>query len=298
MTKEEGKENLTLTSTLHGLFMEESADSLATTEKELGCESCPADMDSAITGQLFVERNCNTCSCPSTAGPANTTLSAPGDIQTEVAEKLPPPTTCTCDQADVHPSTENQDLPQSCISTITDMDCPVCFNKYDIYRVPKQLSCKHTFCIVCLKLLTRHEEATWLISCPVCRASTAVFGGLINTLPNQESLMSRLEYPAPVERTDNKGKFIGQYHPGPEEETQGSLKVAAKRLVALLLILLILLIIILQFVYSGMLKWVLGFFLGVVGIITVLLCFNQSCSIKAISKSSTHQKDNYIISTV
>lgn len=59
-----------------------------------------------------------------------------------------------------------------------------------------------------------------------------------------------------------------------DEERNGRQWTAAKRLVVLLLMLLIVLIVVLQFIYTGVMKWVLGLALGVVVIITVLLCFN------------------------
>ncbi|XP_056398782.1 E3 ubiquitin-protein ligase RNF186 [Hyla sarda] len=185
-------------------------------------------------------------------------------------------------------------------SFLTDMDCPVCFCRYDIYRVPKELSCKHNFCAVCLKLLVRNEVGTWRVVCPVCRVPTTVFGGLVCTLQNQESLMSRLENPKPrakvpepsgtpevAVRLDGHGLAWDRG----DVERRGNLTIAARRLVILLLILLILLIIILQFVYTGIMKWVLGSILGVVVIITVLLCFNPNCRM-SLPRADGQQKDN------
>uniref|UniRef100_A0A8C0V3M1 Ring finger protein 186 n=1 Tax=Cyanistes caeruleus TaxID=156563 RepID=A0A8C0V3M1_CYACU len=74
-----------------------------------------------------------------------------------------------------------------------DMDCMICFNKYSIYRVPKLLDCQHAFCAVCLKLILRKEENTWIITCPLCRKPTFVSGGLIRTLQNKEDILERLE---------------------------------------------------------------------------------------------------------
>lgn len=189
-------------------------------------------------------------------------------------------------------------------SFLTDMDCPICFSRYDINRVPKELSCKHNFCAVCLKLLIRTEVGAWQIVCPVCRLPTPVFGGLVCTLQNQESLISRLENPKPrAEVLEPSGipempvrlDDHGQYDLG--DERHGNLTIAARRLIILLLILLILLIIILQFVYTGIMKWVLGFLLGVVVIITVLLCFNPNCRM-SLPRAASPQKDNDVVSTV
>ncbi|CAN2388021.1 Ring finger protein 186 [Pristimantis euphronides] len=193
-----------------------------------------------------------------------------------------------------HPSPTHG--PDSCL---TDMDCPVCFSRYDIYRVPKELSCKHNFCAVCLKLLIHNEVGTWHIVCPVCRAPTPVFGGLVCTLQNQESLMSRLENPKPKPQVLDPSRTAemairldghNQFDLG-DDERHGNLRMAARRLVILLLILLILLIIILQFICTGIMKWVLGFTLGVVVIITVLLCFNPYCRI-SLPRVDNQEKDN------
>uniref|UniRef100_A0A8C5Q7G4 RING-type domain-containing protein n=1 Tax=Leptobrachium leishanense TaxID=445787 RepID=A0A8C5Q7G4_9ANUR len=149
---------------------------------------------------------------------------------------------------------------------LTDMDCSVCFNKYNIYRVPKRLSCNHDFCSECLKRLIRNEAERWVIICPVCRASTAVFGGLVCTLKNKESFMPRLENHDVLLPTKNAGpsqrpNFICRLEIAPRDnhsdESQGNTRTAARRVMSLCLILLIVLIIILQFVYGGIMKWVL-----------------------------------------
>ncbi|XP_077113525.1 E3 ubiquitin-protein ligase RNF186 [Ranitomeya variabilis] len=205
---------------------------------------------------------------------------------------------------DVPPPEWVQDPPASPhngpISSLTDMDCPVCFSRYDVCRVPKELSCKHNFCAACLKLLICRDLGTWRITCPVCRAPTPVFGGLVCTLQNQESLMSRLENPKPkVEPSGTPPLAVTpDRHCDPsDDEPHGNLRIAARRLVILLLILLILLVIILHFLYSGIMKWVLGFLLGVVLIITVLLCFNPYCKMSP-PRADSHQKDNHVVSTV
>ncbi|XP_053546897.1 E3 ubiquitin-protein ligase RNF186 [Bombina bombina] len=204
-------------------------------------------------------------------------------------------------QVNKSPSIEKQDISDSFVATLTEMDCPVCFSSYDIHRVPKQLSCKHSFCVVCLKLLVQQENGVWLITCPICRAPTVVFGGLICTLQNKESLMSRLSSPdhmASLRKHDSPCRLVTNGGRNVAEENSQNIQIAAKRLIALLLTLLILLVIILQFVYTGIIKWVLGFILGVVVIVTVLICFNPNCRIKLPKTSANLQKDNYIVSAV
>ncbi|KAM5125188.1 E3 ubiquitin-protein ligase RNF186 [Mantella aurantiaca] len=203
---------------------------------------------------------------------------------------------------DLKPSSAKVETPNPCLA---DMDCPICFSKYDIYRLPKELSCQHSFCAICLKLLIRNEAGTWMITCPICRASTNVFGGLVCTLQNQELLMSRLQNPelkvTPPEPARSPEMVVRLDHVGvtwtSDEERNGRQWTAAKRMVILLLMLLIVLIIILQFIYNGIMKWMLGFALGVVVIITVLLCFNPYWKIRFLCAAS-QQKDDQTTATV
>ncbi|XP_073425929.1 E3 ubiquitin-protein ligase RNF186 [Dendrobates tinctorius] len=214
---------------------------------------------------------------------------------------VPPPESVQDQQASLH-DTDPASSQNGPISSLTDMDCPVCFSRYDVCRVPKELSCKHSFCTACLKLLICNDLGIWRITCPICRAPTPVFGGLVCTLPNQESLMSRLENPKPkVEPSGTPPLVVKPDHYGhcdlSDDEPHGNLRIAARRLVILLLILLILLVIILHFLYTGIMKWVLGFTLGVVMIITVLLCFNPYCKMSP-PRLESQQKNNNTVSTV
>ncbi|KAM9299560.1 E3 ubiquitin-protein ligase RNF186 [Gastrophryne carolinensis] len=173
------------------------------------------------------------------------------------------------------PSVEKAESANFCL---TDMDCPICFNGYHADRVPKELACGHVFCARCLKLLVRNEAGTWLVPCPVCRAPTSVFGGLVGTLQNRETLMGRLQ--DPEVSTPGGAKLPGPDHASADDGRNGGLRTAAMRLVILLLMLVIVLVIVLQFLCTGIIKWVLGFILGVVVIVTVLLCFNPYCAIR------------------
>ncbi|XP_044133645.1 E3 ubiquitin-protein ligase RNF186 [Bufo gargarizans] len=228
-------------------------------------------------------------------GPTGTEEAEPEIIQTlhgwSTSGAPPGPDVAeTAPVEDQQPSLHDID-PSSCSSPtngpdsgLTDMDCPICFSRYDNCRVPKELSCKHNFCAVCLKLLICNEVGTWRIVCPICRALTTVFGGLVCTLQNQESLMSRLENPKPkaevLQPLEVVLRLDGHSQCDPrDDERHGNLTIETRRLVILLLNLLIVLIIIMQFLYTGIIKWVLGFTLGIVVIITVLLCFNPNCRI-------------------
>ncbi|XP_064028137.1 E3 ubiquitin-protein ligase RNF186 [Pogoniulus pusillus] len=173
------------------------------------------------------------------------------------------------------------DLNPSCSSPApVDMDCLVCFNKYNIYRVPKLLECQHSFCAVCLKLILRREQSTWLITCPLCRKATMVSGGLIRTLQNKEDIMEHLESPesnlevhiSALGLDSNSWTLSSQDALHREEAAPADNRVAVRRLVLLLLLLVILTILILPFVYSGLIKWVICLMLTLGVVMSMVLC--------------------------
>ncbi|OCT73447.1 hypothetical protein XELAEV_18036424mg [Xenopus laevis] len=270
--------------------MMDSEDPSPITEEKSVCDCGSSNMDS-LTVSMQSTADPSFMDLPS-AKPAHDIGSG-----TELSGLVDPEKPLATNSVDLLPSTDVD----TGTSYLTDMDCPVCFSKYDVYRIPKELSCKHTFCIVCLKLLLHHEKDTWMIPCPICRCSTAVFGGLICTLPNKDSLMGRLEDSGLPQASQVPNVSIniecGSHHAG-NEDSHSSVRMAAKRLTILLLILLILLIIILQFVSTGILNWVLGFILGVVAIIALVLCFGPDCKIQLLAASATREKDNYTVSAV
>ncbi|XP_074017906.1 E3 ubiquitin-protein ligase RNF186 [Numenius arquata] len=165
-------------------------------------------------------------------------------------------------------------------ATSLDMDCLVCFNKYNIYRVPKLLDCQHAFCAVCLKLILRKEENTWIITCPLCRKATFVSGGLIRTLQNKEDIMEHLENPdlnlevhiSAVGLDSNSWTLSSQDALYREEDVPADNRLAVQRLVLLLLLVVILTILILPFIYSGLIKWVICLMLGLGLVMSMVLC--------------------------
>ncbi|XP_009867257.1 PREDICTED: RING finger protein 186 [Apaloderma vittatum] len=168
-----------------------------------------------------------------------------------------------------------------CPATVTvDLDCLVCFNKYNIYRVPKLLDCQHAFCAVCLKLILRKEETTWIITCPLCRKATPVSGGLIRTLRNKEDVMEHLENPDshPEVHISAAGLDSSSWTPTHqealyrEENVPADNRLAVQRLVLLLLLVVILTILILPFMYSGLIKWVICLVLTLGLLMSMVLC--------------------------
>ncbi|KAM6241117.1 E3 ubiquitin-protein ligase RNF186 [Porphyrio hochstetteri] len=171
-----------------------------------------------------------------------------------------------------------------------DMDCLVCFNKYNIYRVPKLLDCGHAFCAVCLKLILRKEESTWIVTCPLCRKATFVSGGLIRTLQNKDDIMEHLEnldsnpevLISAIGLDTNSWTRTSQDALQRDENAQADNRLAVQRLVLLLLLVVILTILILPFIYSGMIKWVICLMLTLGLVMSMVLCctpkFSWRCS--------------------
>ncbi|XP_030042132.1 E3 ubiquitin-protein ligase RNF186 [Microcaecilia unicolor] len=177
------------------------------------------------------------------------------------------------------------------------MDCPVCFSRYNSNRAPKLLACQHIFCAICLKLLLRNEDGTWLITCPLCRTSTVVFGGLICSLQTREDLMDSTSSNFGVQLSPQSvacpAESSNGGSPDPDDD-ESNITATARRLVVLLLILVIVVMIILQFIYSGLLKWVLCFMIIVLVIMSVVLCSRVNFQ-RALWFIDT-QKDSQIVS--
>lgn len=166
------------------------------------------------------------------------------------------------------------------ISTEDDLECLVCREPYNCARSPKLLSCQHAFCAVCLKLLLFVEEDTWSIPCPLCRKVTAVPGGLICSLRDQEAMVGRLARSCPEVRLCPQG-LVGSATPaarpaswtGEDEQDVVSVnRVAARRLAVHLFLLALLIVLILPFIYPGVIRWVLAVIIALALLMSALLC--------------------------
>ncbi|KAM6472742.1 RING finger protein 225 isoform 1-T2 [Liasis olivaceus] len=74
------------------------------------------------------------------------------------------------------------------------LDCVICFTSYDqLFKLPKELSCGHIFCLECLARINVSSEDVNAITCPVCRAPTALPSrkGLPG-LPTRRDLLEQL----------------------------------------------------------------------------------------------------------
>uniref|UniRef100_A0AAY4BTH2 RING-type domain-containing protein n=1 Tax=Denticeps clupeoides TaxID=299321 RepID=A0AAY4BTH2_9TELE len=56
---------------------------------------------------------------------------------------------------------------------IPDLECAICFSTFDnVFRTPKMLGCKHTFCLECLARMNVKSSQPNSIQCPLCRSFT------------------------------------------------------------------------------------------------------------------------------
>lgn len=179
------------------------------------------------------------------------------------------------------PEMSRLELNYQCSDTATlDMDCMICFSKYSIYRVPKLLDCQHVFCAVCLKLILRKEENTWIITCPLCRKPTFVSGGLIRTLQDKQDILEHLEnldsnpevHICAMGLDSNSWTQSSQDILNTEENSPAHTSLAVQRLVLLLLLGVILAMLILPFMYSGKVKWVICLLLTLGLVMSMVLC--------------------------
>ncbi|KFO19178.1 RING finger protein 186 [Fukomys damarensis] len=168
-----------------------------------------------------------------------------------------------------------------------DLECLVCREPYSYARSPKLLSCQHSFCAVCLKLVLCVQEDSWSITCPLCRKVTAVPGGLICSLRDQEAVMGQLAGPCLEVRLCPQGLQGSASSTGGQPSSAGGdeqdavtvNQVAARRLAVHLLLLVLLIILILPFIYPGIIRWVLAFIITLALLMSTLFCcysHNQS----------------------
>lgn len=54
-----------------------------------------------------------------------------------------------------------------------DLECTICFSQFNnVFRCPKMLQCKHTFCLECLARINVKSAQPSAIQCPLCRSLT------------------------------------------------------------------------------------------------------------------------------
>ena len=72
-----------------------------------------------------------------------------------------------------------------------DLTCSLCCYLFVDPYTPKQLSCPHTYCQLCLQQL--YQKKFKIISCPECRSRTYIKDGNVAALPTNIKLRSLAE---------------------------------------------------------------------------------------------------------
>ncbi|XP_078281654.1 RING finger protein 223-like [Rhinoraja longicauda] len=91
------------------------------------------------------------------------------------------------------PAGESVECPEK--NSMEGVECTICFSSYDnIFKTPKVLECRHTFCLECLSrlLASMPTEETGDIVCPLCRQHTAVPDHGTPALRTSQDLLAKL----------------------------------------------------------------------------------------------------------
>uniref|UniRef100_A0A8C7XZZ4 RING-type domain-containing protein n=1 Tax=Oryzias sinensis TaxID=183150 RepID=A0A8C7XZZ4_9TELE len=109
---------------------------------------------------------------------------------------------------DLHPAP----LPYQFSEECPDLECSICFSQFNnVFRCPKMLHCKHTFCLECLARINVKSAEPNAIQCPLCRGLTPLPTLGLPKLATDSDVLSYL--PAAMQRvysihfSRNKGKL-------------------------------------------------------------------------------------------
>ncbi|MEQ2201530.1 hypothetical protein XENOCAPTIV_013845 [Xenoophorus captivus] len=126
----------------------------------------------------------------------------------------PPPAALHSHQVSI-PSPDLQSSPPQteCFDeNAPDLECAICFSQFNnIFRCPKMLNCKHTFCLECLARMNVKSSEPSAIQCPLCRGLTPLPPLGLPKLATDSDVLSYL--PAAMQRVysirfiRNKGKL-------------------------------------------------------------------------------------------
>lgn len=80
-----------------------------------------------------------------------------------------------------------------------DLECSICFSQFNnVFRCPKMLQCKHTFCLECLARINVKSAQPNAIQCPLCRSYTVLPDLGLPRLTTDSDVLSYL--PAAMQR--------------------------------------------------------------------------------------------------
>lgn len=111
------------------------------------------------------------------------------------------------------PAVQPSPAPPQCFEESgPDLECSVCFSQFNnVFRCPKMLHCKHTFCLECLARINVKSAEPGAIQCPLCRGRTPLPALGLPRLATDPNVLSYL--PATMQRVysirfiRNKGKL-------------------------------------------------------------------------------------------
>ncbi|XP_066568606.1 RING finger protein 223 [Amia ocellicauda] len=74
-----------------------------------------------------------------------------------------------------------------------DLECAICFSQFNnVFRAPKMLQCRHTFCLECLARMNIKSTQPDTIQCPLCRGHTSLPVLGLPKLDNNPTILSYL----------------------------------------------------------------------------------------------------------
>lgn len=83
--------------------------------------------------------------------------------------------------------------------TFPDLECAICFSQFNnVFRCPKMLQCRHTFCLECLARINVKSAQPDAIQCPLCRSLTPLPALGLPRLATDSDVLSYL--PATMQR--------------------------------------------------------------------------------------------------
>lgn len=138
-----------------------------------------------------------------------------GPVSVSPNPYLPPATPASCQVSVIIPSPDLRPspLPSQCPEDAgPDLECSICFSQFNnVFRCPKMLQCKHTFCLECLARINVKSADPDAIQCPLCRSLTSLPALGLPRLATNSDMLSYL--PAAMQRVysvrflRNKGKL-------------------------------------------------------------------------------------------